>query len=199
MARVLIFDDQEDWAEQMALSLSPSEHVIVAGSQDWGKHVASTSWDAIVVDVQILGSDDTGPEIVAKSIPRYRIATPVIVVSGIVKLDGVREKYGNLFFDYIHKDDCGRQLPVAVESACSPKELQRHLPLMLEKAASDRGVLDAEFPPDNLTHVVAGFAGSAGARTVRDLIGIVQGNNPPLTRICQEVLVVIDDLDPRRA
>lgn len=193
MAGVLIFDDDKDWGEQMTLSLKP-RRVEVAGHQDWGTHVASTSWDALVVDVQILGSDHTGPEIVAKAIPRYRIAAPVIVVSGIVRLDGVKQEYGNLFFDYIHKDDCGRQLPGAVDSACSPEQLRRHLPLMLEKAASDRGVLDMPFPPGALTPVAAGHADSAGARTVRDLIGIVRGSNPHLTRMCQEVLIVIDDL-----
>ena len=199
MARVLVFDDDKDWGEQMAMSLHPSEYVIVAGPKDWGRHVASTSWDAIVVDVQILGSDRTGPEIVAESIPRYGIAVPVIVVSGIAKLDGIKRKYGDLFFDYIHKDDCGARLPGAVESACSAEELRRHLPLMLEKAASDRGVLDRPFPPDALTRVTAGVAGSAGARTVRDLIGTVGGSNPHLTNMCREILAVIDDLDAQQS
>lgn len=50
------------------------------------------------------------------------------MVSGIAKLDEIKREYGNLFFDYIHKDDCGARLPGAVKSACSPGELRRHLP-----------------------------------------------------------------------
>lgn len=75
MARVLIFDDDEGWGEQMGLSLHPSEHATVANPQAWGRQVAS-GWDAIMVDVQIPGSDQTGPEIVAKSITQYGIAAP---------------------------------------------------------------------------------------------------------------------------
>ena len=115
MNRVLVFDDDHDWADQMALTLNEFSPQPISNPDDWNKHIA-TRWSAIVVDVQILGSTMNGPDMAARAILEYGITAPVIVVSGIIRLDEIRQKYGDVFFDYVHKDDCGQQLPSVVGS-----------------------------------------------------------------------------------
>lgn len=192
MDRVFIFDDDRDWGDQMALSLKGFSTQVATNPKDWDQHIASTRWNAIVVDVQILGHTLQGPHMAARSILEFGITAPVIIVSGIIRLDTVRQKYGDVFFDYVHKDDCGDRLLPVVSSACSRDGLERHLRAMLARIASDLDVIDKRFPSGHLGTPAADIAQSASLSTVGDLIdALISGDKHNMDMMGKEVLHII--------
>lgn len=97
-----------------------------------------------------------------------------------------------MFFDYVRKDDCGDYLPDIVKSACSRDGLERHLPAMLRKIASELKILDKRFPDGHLGTLATDMAKSASAKTVDDLIGaLISGDRPYLDKMGKEVLAII--------
>lgn len=182
----------------MALSLKGFSTQVATSPNDWGQHIASARWSALVVDVQILGHTLQGPDIAARSILEFGITAPVIIVSGIIRLDTVRQKYGDVFFDYVHKDDCGDRLLPVVSSACSRDGLERHLRGMLTRIASDLDVIDKQFSSGHLGTPAAEMAQNASLSTVDDLIdALISGDKRNMDRMGKEVLNVIHSMSAR--
>ena len=146
--RVLIFDDDEDWAEQIAASIRGiCDPTVVTTVGDWIPEVGATYWDVIVVDVQITGSPKLGTGHAEQAILEYQITSPVIVISGVWRLEDVKAKHPDIFFDFISKDHLNDSLPESIIGACSMVPRTAHVKKMLTSFAKERGILRKEFPP----------------------------------------------------
>lgn len=191
---VLIFDDEEDWAEQIAAPLHKKFNVItISQSEDWNKQIGSAYWDAIIIDVQILGDDLYGPDRAKLSILKYLVTAPIIVISGVVNLKIIQKKHGNIFFKYIHKDNCIKELPPLVESACLIEDRKKHIQRMTTEFAKKYGILDYEFPDDWIIskHIRETFA-NGNKKTIRRLISMTYGGTKiQLNEIGKTILIVI--------
>ncbi|MCY4491030.1 MAG: response regulator, partial [Thaumarchaeota archaeon] len=163
--KVLIFDDQKDWADQIALTLNKFSTTTISNPDHWNKTISSTHWDAIIVDVQILGDSLDGPERAEQSILDFGIVTPIIIISGVVNLEDVKKKYGDIFFEYIHKDNYNKDLPHLVENACNVENRYYHMINMLTELAKKFKVLNHTFPKDMiLDNVVLQLFESGGGK-----------------------------------
>ena len=142
----------------------------------WRHEVSGSHWDAIVVDVQILGSAETGTDHAEHAIWEYMITSPVIVISGVWRPEILKKRHRGIFFDYIPKDDFNVRLPKAIEKACSMDHRREHVKTMLIAFAKKFKLLKKEFPLDWL--VVGQFRQlleSRNGKTVRDLINTMWG------------------------
>ena len=173
---MLIFDDDAVWAKQIALSLKDRFATTqITEPSDWDVHIRSTYWDAIVVDVRILGNDDNGPEMAEKSILEYEVTTPVIVIS-VADLRGIERKHGRVFFGYVRKANYNAELPALVDQACKPLGRSTYLRNMLTEFARRFGVLRDTFPDsmvdyDSARRVIT----NSDCQTIKDLIAMIGG------------------------
>ena len=192
--KVLIFDDQPRWAEQIALSLKNKFLTTTISNPDrWNKHISSTYWDAIIVDVDILGDNLNGPERAEQSILEYGMTSPIIVISGVVNLKDIEKKHGNVFFAYVHKDNYNEQLPTLIESACTEQGRCKYIHGMLIEFGKRFSILDNEFPKYMITDKVASalFDSNSG-RTINDLIStILVGTKNELSKMGKIILEII--------
>jgi len=193
-AKVLIFDDRPDWAEQIALSLKNKfSTTTISNPDNWNKHISSTYWDVIIVDVEIFGDKLNGPERAEQSILEHGITSPIIVISGVVSLDGIEKKYGKAFFAYVHKDNYNEQLPSLVDSACTNDRRNKHISEMLLEFGKRFKILDDEFPKNMIIDSTAldVFNRSRG-RTIKDLICLVVfGTKNHASKIGKMILEII--------
>lgn len=190
--KVLIFDDDAGWAEQIALSLQDGfDTTSMTKSSNWDAHIRSTYWDAIVVDVQILGSATSGLEMAENSILEYEITAPVIVVSVLPNLDEIERRHGNVFFGYVRKTNYNEELPPLVDRACKPLGRATYLHGMLTEFAKRFGVLRDTFPDNMVDYGLAHLAG-ANCETIKDLIGMVSGGTKhELSKMAMAIMQVI--------
>src|SRR6185437_4629109 len=95
---VFVFDDELQWAEEIRDTLKFDFNVTLATNRkDWDFHIGVPYWKAIVVDVQIFGSMETGIQLAEKAILDYKIISPIIIISGNANLPEEERKYGNIF------------------------------------------------------------------------------------------------------
>lgn len=191
--RVLIFDDDAGWAEQIALSLQDGFNTTsITEPSDWNEHIRSTYWDAIVVDVQILGSDINGLEIAERSILEYEITTPVIVISVVPNLKEIEKKHGRVFFGYVRKTNYNHELPTLVNQACKPLGRSIYLHGMLTEFAKRFGVLHDILPDDMAGYDFSWVTKNVKGKTINDLIEIAgAGPKRELSNMARIVLRII--------
>ena len=192
--KVLIFDDDQQWAEQIELSLKDKFSTTTISNPDyWNKHISSTHWDAIIVDVQIMGYELNGPERAEQSILEYDITSPIIVISGVANLKDIEKKHGKVFFAYVHKDNYNDQLPPLIESACKEQGRYNYIHGMLMELGKRFKVLDSEFPKDMITDKAAfTMFDDTDGRTIVDLIStILYGTKNNLSKMGKIILEVI--------
>ena len=61
----------------------------------------------------------------------HGIMSPIIIVSRNVNLEQFKNEYGDIFFQYIHKDNLDKLLSDAVDKACKHDERKSHIKKML--------------------------------------------------------------------
>lgn len=192
--KVLIFDDQQQWAEQIALSLKNKfSTTTISDPNHWNKHISSTYWDVIIVDVEILGDKLNGPERAEKSILEYNITSPIIIISGVVNLNDIKRRHGKIFFAYVHKDNYNKELPSLVESACTVQERSKYISGMLIEFAKKFNILDREFPKNMINdNVASALFDNNGGKTINDLIStIIVGTKNELSKMGKIILEII--------
>ena len=173
--QVLIFDDSEEWAELIAQVIRDECDAATSCTiARWRHEVTSPHWDAIVVDVQIDGSPKAGTDHAEEAIWEYGITSPVIVISGVMRLEDVKKKHPGIFFDYISKDDLN-DLPESINKACSMKPRGAHIKRMLTSYARKFGVLKKEFSPELLDPANKQLFQDSNGKTVGDLISMLCG------------------------
>ena len=191
----MIFDDQFEWAEQIELSLKNKfSTTTISNPDNWNEHISSTYWDAVIVDVQILGDRLNGPERAEQSILKYGITSPIIVISGAVNLKGIEKKYGKIFFAYVDKNNYNEHLPSLIESACTEQGRLKYICEMLTEFGKKFNILDSVFPKNMITDTVAySLFENDGGKTIEDLIRIILvGTKNHLSKMGQIILKVID-------
>ena len=188
-----------EWAEQLALSISDKyESSIVTNPDDWNIHISSTRWSVIVVDVQILGSPETGTERAAKDILQYCITSPIIVISGVVTAEIVQRGHPGIFFDFIPKRDVAEHLSESIDKACLMNARTAHVKKMLATLAKKFGMLKKEFPVEQLQdNMLLQMFESIHGKTMEDFIGMIkEGSKQYLDRVGKAVLMTIRDKTP---
>ena len=199
--KVLIFDDRKEWAEQIALSLkSKCTTTTISDPDHWNKYISSTYWDAIIVDVEILGDAMNGPERAEQSILEYDIISPIIVISGVVNLKDVEKKHGKVFFAYVHKDDYNEQLPPLIESACTIQGRGKYIHGMLIEFSKRFNILYNEFPKSMIKDKMASdLFDSGNGKTINDLISIILvGPKNHLSKMGKMILEIIKDIQNKK-
>ena len=195
----MFFDDDREWAEQLALSISSKyETSIATNPGHWNIHICSTQWDVIVVDVQIHGSPETGTERATKDILQYGITSPIIVISGVVNVQSIQKEYPGIFFGFISKDDVAEHLSELIDKACSINARTTHVKRMLTAFAKKYGMLKKKFPVEQLqdTMLLQLFK-SANGETMDDFISMTKGESRSyLDRVGKIVLTTIRDRMP---
>ena len=149
--KVLIFDDDMNWAEQIEKAIcdrcDPSKLTTI---DSWNEAMASSHWDVIVADEQIKGYPKTGTDYAERAILEYGITAPVIVITGVWLLRELKSKSPGMFFDYISKENLHDRLPEAIDRACQIDARTDHVERMTKAFAKKFGILEKEFPPDLL-------------------------------------------------
>ena len=168
--KVLLFDDDEEWLEQIKILMNDKYDLhTTSNMEDWQIHIGGEYWDAIVVDVQILGAPESGTERARKDIVNYRIVAPIIVVSGAYNVKNIQKKYPNVFFDFIDKSDVPTHLSNSIDKACQINHRVIHTKKMLFALA--KNMLKEKFSSDELSDIKSQqMFGSANEITVKDLI-----------------------------
>ena len=174
--QVLIFDDDKEWAEQIALLIRDKcDASTECAINRWRHEVTGSHWDAMVMDVQISGSPETGTDHAERAILEYGITSPVIVISGAWRLEDVKKRHPDIFFDYISKDDLSDRLPESIDRACSIDPRTAHVKRMLTSFAKKLGILKKEFPLELLDAMSKPLFESSNGKTVEDLINMIWG------------------------
>lgn len=146
--KVLIFDDEKIWANIMSKTLKQKFSVVSTTRQkNWNQNMRSTFWDIILVDVQI-GTAKTGAQLSEEAILNYNITSPIILISGVVDLHDVKKKYGNIFYDYICKEESDEKLLKSTLKAYEGITEGNHLKKMLSTLAKRHHVYDDEIIPE---------------------------------------------------
>lgn len=193
--KVLIFDDDMDWADQIAMSIrdrcDPSE---LTAKDRWDEAMASSYWDVIIVDEQIAGYTKTGTDYAEQAILKYGITSPIIVISGVWLLRDLKSKNPGMFFGYVSKDHLRDELPGMIDRACQIDARTDHVKQMTTAFAKKFGILKKRFPPDLLRcTTLKRLFESAGGSTVADLIGLIgKTASQHLDRVGKSVLMVMD-------
>lgn len=193
--RVLIFDDDEDWADQIAISIqNRCDTSALTTITNWKEAVSSAQWDVIVVDEQIAGHPKTGTDHAERAILEHKITSPIIVISGVWLLKELAAKNPGMFFGYVSKDNLHDSLPEMIDKACRIDARTDYIKNMTAAFAKKLGILMKEFPLDLLQDTaLKRLFESANGRTVADLIGLIEETTRrQLDRIGRNVLVVID-------
>lgn len=193
--KVLVFDDEMKWAKLIAKTLRTHYSVVATtNAKNWDKHVGSTNWDVIVVDVQLLGPR-TGVDLAEEAILKYEITAPIIIISGNVKLCVIEKKYGKIFFGYVSKDNFNRKLLELVYAAYQDRVKGTHLKKMLTKIAKKHRVFDVKINPiQAATYVgITPLIGQIAGKTIGELINSIDGVNGKtnLTKIGRIILGII--------
>lgn len=193
--KVLIFDDNMDWADQIAMSIRDrcDPNALTAVNR-WDEAMASSRWDVIVVDEQIAGHPKTGTDYAEQAILKYGITSPVIVISGVWLLKDMESKHPGMFFGYVSKDHLRDKLPGMIDRACQMDARTDHVRQMTTAFAKKFGMLKKEFPLDLLRcTALKQLFESAGGKTVADLIGLIgEATVQHLDRIGKSILMAID-------
>ena len=200
--RVLIFDDNKDWAELIAeLIRDKCDASTACTINRWRHEVTAPHWDAMVMDVQILGSPETGTDHAERAIWEYGITSPVIVISGVWRLEDIKRRHPGIFFDYISKDDLNDLLPESIDRACSIGPRTAHVKRMLASFANKFGILKKEFPPELLDTM--GFEQlfkSSNGKTIEDLINMIWGGTKQqLSNVGRAAFFVMREMSGRSA
>lgn len=149
-SRVLLFDDYDNWINFMGDLIKNSIPGIrlstVKNAQGWERHVSSSLWDAIIVDVQLDGDSKNGVEHALDSIWNDGTFAPIILVSNAVNLDLFDNKYGKMFFKYIDKSDFADMLPTAVKDTFMIDKRIAHVNNVLMLIGQKLEILDSEVP-----------------------------------------------------
>ncbi len=193
--KVLIFDDKEWWAKQIANTIRLTYDTTTTTTIDyWRKEASSAYWDVIVMDVKILGTQTTGTHHAEQAILEYGITSPIIVISGVSSHDEMEREHPGIFFDYVHKDDLGSRLPESVDRACTIGARTDHVRRMTTAFARKFRILRVGFSTDLLQgKVLKQLFESAGGTTVADLIGLIEGaTKQQIDYMGKNVLMVID-------
>ena len=192
---VFIFDDEQDWVDLSAKSIQDKyEATTTTNSSAWNKHISSSKWDAIIVDVQLIGSDINGVEHAEQSILEYGVTSPVIITSGNVNLEEYRKEYGKMFFDYISKDDIYEPLLESLEKACQHEARLRHVKNVLVLFCKKFKILNNKVPLQFLeSHedALQSFKSNDG-ETIGDLIdSILYGVKNKMDRMAKIIFDII--------
>jgi len=143
--KVLVFDDETKWGKNIENTIKSTCFVKrTTTTKLWNEFMQSTFWDAIIVDVQIMGSPQNGAHLAEKAILDYGITSPIIIISGNVNLDLIRNKYGKIFLDFVSKTDYVKKIPLSVKKAYTAVNDGSHLQDMLNKLAKKYRVYDDE-------------------------------------------------------
>lgn len=192
--KVLIFDDDSEWAVQIAIPLEKKFNVThISRSDYWNQYLLNSLWDAIIVDVHILGDDLSGPEHAMKSILKYYVTVPMTIISNVVNLKDVEKQYGRIFYGYMHKDNCIEELPPLVEAVCSIESSKEHIKKMTTEIARQNKILDYEFPKEWIDDkVIRETFTNSNMNTIRDLISMSYGGTKAqLADMGKVILIVI--------
>ncbi len=201
--KVLIFDDDGDWAEQIAISIQDKcdPHTLTT-IMSLDEAVASSRWDVIIVDEQIKGYPKTGTDHAEIAILKYGITSPIIVITGAWLLKDLQKLHpAGMFFGYVSKDHLRDKLPGMIDEACRTYARLEHVKKMTTAFAKKFGVLGKEFPLDLLQcTALRRLFESVGGRTVADLISLIgETTIQRLDRIGKSILIVIDKVGTRPA
>ena len=173
---VLICDDEQDWADLIIKSIQDKcKTSATTDPSKWNKQIGSSNWDAIIVDVQLIGQDITGVEHAEKSILQYGVTSPIIITSGNVNLKDYRKKYGKMFFDYISKDDIHESLLESLEKACQSTARLQHVKNVLTLFCKKFKILNNKVPLqllEDYDDALQSFKSSNG-ETIDDLINSI--------------------------
>lgn len=192
---VLICDDEQDWADLITKSIQGKYKTsATTDPSKWNKQIGSSNWDAIIVDVQLIGQDITGVEHAEKSILQYGVTSPIIITSGNVNLNGYRKKYGKMFFDYISKDDINEPLLKSLENACQSTARLQHVKNVLVLFCKKFKILDKKVPLrllEDYDEALQSFKSSNG-ETMEDLINsILYGLKHKMDRMAKIIFEII--------
>lgn len=193
--KVLVFDDDLKWIKLIEQRLSRKCNVTsISDSKHWNIQVSGSKWEAIIIDVKILGESLNWPERAKQSILEYLITSPIIVVSEVFKPDALKIKYGEIFFGYIGKEDgIEDELMPMIESACTNEGKNNHIKKMTTEFAKEYKILEYEFPRDWISNrVILELINTDNKKTIKDLISTTFGNqNEQLTTMGKIILDVI--------
>ena len=200
---VLICDDESDWADLIEVSIQNKYSTSKMTNPDnWNKQIGSSNWDAIIVDVQLIGTDVTGVDHAERSILDYGVTSPIIIMSGVVNLEEFQQKYGKMFFDYISKDEFNKSLLESLDKACEHSMRLQHVKDVLLLFCKKFGILDTEFPISLLKEygnddVLQSFKSNNG-KTLRDLIdSILYGVKHKLDKMGKIIFAIIQHQRPK--
>ena len=140
--RVLVFDDDPNWTTTIKETLEPEIEVRTTNDPvNWSVQMRQPVWDAIIVDVEIIGSEDDGVTIAEKSIREFGITSPMIIITGIANLKDIQKEYKKIFFGYISKDDFNEILVDTVNDAISQSGKNNHMWNMISGIARKNKIL----------------------------------------------------------
>lgn len=192
---VLICDDEQDWVDLITKSIQGKYKTsATTDPSNWNKQIGSSNWDAIIVDVQLIGQDITGVEYAEESILQYGVTSPIIITSGNVNLKGYREKYGKMFFDYISKDDINEPLLESLEKACQNTARLQHVKNVLILFCQKFQILDNIVPLQLLEDYgdALQYFRSSNGRTMKDLINsILHGSKHKMDKMAKIIFYII--------
>lgn len=192
---ILICDDEQDWADLISTSIqSKCNTSTTTDPTNWNKQIGSSKWDAIIVDVQLIGYGITGVEHAEKSILEYGVTTPIIIISGVVNLEKYRKKHDKIFFDYISKDDFNKPLLESIDRACQNTIRSQHVKDVLILFCKKFKILNNKVPLSLLeghNDALQSFKSNNG-KTLGDLINsIVYGVKHKLDKMGKIVFEII--------
>ena len=173
LPKVLIFDDEEKWSRLIERTIRKRYSASTTNNpENWNKQVGSSYWDAVVVDVQILGSEKSGTDLAEQAILDFGIVSPMIIISGVVNLDKIKEKYGNIFSNYISKTYLNRDLLPAIDTAVQNHYRSDNVKKMLIELAKKNKVSEINITKEEIEQFgnPIPYTGDFKGGTVREFI-----------------------------
>lgn len=178
--RILAFDDDPDWTTVIKESLEPEIEVQVTNNpENWSLQIRSTRWDAIIVDVEILGSDLDGVELAEKAIREFGVTAPIIIITGIADLEGIEKDYKKIFFRYISKNNFNEPLIEATHEALSPTGKYNHMWNMITGIARKHKILNkicGDYPKSEYPEV-SKYMENPNGKTIQQVIENAKDNS----------------------
>ena len=193
---VLVLDDMDNWIELISDAIykrfgNSVDVITVNTEKNWEqKFSASSYWDVIIIDVK-LDMSKNGAQLGKCIILDHGIMSPIIIVSGNVNLEQFKNEYGDIFFQYIHKNDLDKLLSDAVDKSYKHDERKSHIKKMLLTLCKqfdllEKNVLVEEIANEELKQI---FIMNNGL-TFNDLIGMVYGTGNKLD-LCGKAIIDI--------
>ena len=193
---VLVLDDVANWTELISETIHKQlgngvDVTTVNNEKNWEqKFSASSYWDVIIIDVK-LNMNKNGAQLGKRIILDHGIMSPIIIVSSNVNLEKFENEYGDIFFQYIHKDNLDKFLSDAVDKACKHDERKSHIKKILLTLCKqfdllEKNVLVEEIMNEELKQI---FVTNNGI-TFNNLIEMVYGTGNKLD-LCGKAIIDI--------